>query len=220
MIKASTKQNDDEKFREFLEVKLREVMKKGDIELGIPVLDPFVGNDKTIEYNSQNLAFIGTLNDFYLKELSSYVVKSSNLNLLKFRISLNITFPKIVSSGLYQLDGIAYQDVPIYGKGNFQFVVSNFSIFAESTVSLSGGVCIKSLDLKLSLEKIEFNATGIFYDDSTSIVLSQVISDVLPEIVTVHYHDNITAIVAEKIIDMANEKLEGKTWKDLREWLG
>ncbi|XP_044577835.1 uncharacterized protein LOC123260664 isoform X2 [Cotesia glomerata] len=219
MIKAS-RQSYDEKFREFLEVKLREVMKQGDIELGIPVLDPFVGNDKTIEYNSQNLAFIETLNDFYLKELSSYVVESSNLNLLKFQISFNITFPKIVSSGLYQFDGMANQDIPIYGKGNFQFVATNFSISAVLTISVSGGVRIKSLDLKLSLEKIEFSGTGIFYDNSTSIILSQVISDVLPEIVTVYYHDDITAVVSEKIIDMANEKLEGKTWEDLLQLLG
>ncbi|XP_057331591.1 uncharacterized protein LOC130671607 [Microplitis mediator] len=214
-----TEKTHDEKFHDFLETKLREIMRNGDKDLEIPVIDPYVGDNQIIKIDddSQPFAFILRLNNFDVEKLSTYIIENSNLKIFPFPtwISIKITLPEIISSGLYQLDGVAFQDVPLYGKGKFKFIATNISISAVTSITITGGIRIQSLDLKISLEKIDFKATGIFYDDSTSVILSQVISDVLPEIVSVYYHDNITAIASQKLINLANEKLKGKTLKDL-----
>ncbi|CAG5102540.1 Protein of unknown function [Cotesia congregata] len=112
-----TRQSYEEKFREFLEVKLREVMKQGDIVLGIPVLDPFVGNDKTIEYNSQNLAlFSGT--GIFCNNSTSIVLSQVISDVLPEIVTVyyhdNITAmasEKIIDMANEKLEGITWEDL-------------------------------------------------------------------------------------------------------------
>lgn len=51
-----------------------------------------------------------------------YIIESSNLKIFPFpvSISIKITLPEIISSGLYQLDGVAFKGVSFYGKGKFK----------------------------------------------------------------------------------------------------
>lgn len=48
----------NEKFNDFLQVKLREIMRNGDKDLEIPVIDPYVGDDEIIKNDDNSEPFV------------------------------------------------------------------------------------------------------------------------------------------------------------------
>ncbi|XP_034943643.1 uncharacterized protein [Chelonus insularis] len=208
------KRNLNSKLNDFLEHKLRQMMIKGDEKFNLPVMDPLHGYDQQFDFNIDKIMVSAKANEYHAVGLSSYVVKGSNVNTFKRRIDVSMNFPIITAHGLYNLDGFVGENTPVFGTGDFNMTCTDFYYSATAYVSVFGKVQVKSLDLKISLKKLDLSMTGLMNDDQTSWILSEVFSDMIPKIID-QYHDEIVTIISAKVIEIINKNLNGMSITDL-----
>lgn len=61
---------------------------------------------------------------------------------------------------------------------------------------------------------LQLSITGLFDDEYVSAILSEVLSDVVPQLVRDHQHE-ITTEINAKVMEFGNKKLEGMTLSEL-----
>lgn len=201
----------------FLE-KFKETLKTGDEKLGIPVLDPFKSEELVLNLKEDIINLNATLKNVNVNGLAAYDVINGDYSLdgENVVLTLHLSWPLVVASTLYAMKGKA-DDFEIYGNGDITLSADHFAFDTEINFFLKDGnlnehLKVTGMKLKLSLNKLNFKATGLFDDEELSAVLSSIISDMAPNLVS---NDMIINKLIEFITQKLNEFLATKTMLEL-----
>ncbi|XP_063979942.1 uncharacterized protein LOC135163966 [Diachasmimorpha longicaudata] len=203
----------------FLDVKLRKLLKEGNATLGFPIMDPLDKPELGFELNEEKAKGSVSIKDLHVEGLAGYTVDAANVRIYPTTITVDLTFPEIKASGNYSMKGVVMDGINIYGTGEFQANIRKFSVKTVVSVNVFGGMKINSMKLEISLGGLQLNASGIFDDENTSILLSEIISDMAPQLIA-DYHEEITTKVSAVLVEIGNVLLKGKTINDINTILG
>uniref|UniRef100_A0A0C9QVK9 L_3 protein n=1 Tax=Fopius arisanus TaxID=64838 RepID=A0A0C9QVK9_9HYME len=208
----------DNELVKFLDVKLRKILREGNDTLSVPIIDPFYSKELPLEINQEKVKVNAVIKELHVDGLAGYIVDLAKIS-ISGKVSFDLTFPEIKSTGTYSLQGVVMDGIDVYGDGEFQVSLKNFTIKTVIAVNIIGELKIKSINLKIGLGALDLKATGIFNDENTSILLSEIISDMAPELI-LDYHDQITTPASAYLVEIINVLLAGKSLKDLIGMLG
>lgn len=171
----------------FLE-KFKTKLKNGDDKLGLPVLDPFDADRLEIKLNEEMINMDALLTKANAKGLSEYDIIKGEYDMGKiFVLNLHLSWPLIVASTDYSMKG-KISDFEIYGKGDMKMSAHDFSFNTTMEFAIEGGLIghlkITDIKLKLSLKSLDFHVTGLYDDDEMSSILSDLISDMAPDVIS------------------------------------
>lgn len=207
----------DSSFKKFLEVNLRKLLREGNETLELPIMDPFVKNESVFQIKQNNILNADIkLSNFIIQELSDYIVTKAVVGIVGRKLTVGFHFPTIQTKGFYKLDGniAAFDNLHVFGDGLFDIFFKNFYIDSIIKFSVIGEVRIKSIDLNIHLDESNFIGTGIFNDEESSPMTSEVISEFIPQFIKDN-HDKITSVIVNKLTEIGNSILKGKSFKDL-----
>ncbi|XP_011877830.1 PREDICTED: uncharacterized protein LOC105567514 [Vollenhovia emeryi] len=177
----------DIKLDEFLK-KLRTILKTGDEALGIPVLDPYHGDLPQLKLTEGTITLDANLTNMNAYGLSAFEIINGVATLFPPTLSLHLSWPLVSLDTDYSLNA-KFDTFNIYGKGTVRMSARGFGFDTNLNMTLEGGIFdghvqIEDMILKLSLSSLDLKVTGLFNDDNLSAILSAVISDMAPEMVT------------------------------------
>ncbi|XP_067014261.2 uncharacterized protein [Anabrus simplex] len=185
-------------------------------QYGLPALDPLVITHLDLNINEQIATLKGTLDDFKMVNLSTFVVESVNLNLLGLSLTFNISLASLDISGAYDIDGTIGGDLlPIYGKGPFDIKVGD--LWASGAIKIGSNnsfIYLKQFDLDYHLGLFQGNIAGLLGGGDLSDVINQVINDFIPTVAE-KYKTQISGVISDLIVGVANKMLDGVTLKDI-----
>ncbi|GAB1869687.1 Circadian clock-controlled protein [Camponotus japonicus] len=203
---------------DFLE-KFKTIMRTGNDTLGLPVLDPFTLDQLPIAIDEETIKLDALLTNVRVDALSGYDVNKGDLEIIGLKLVLNISWPLIAASTNYSMKG-KVENFEIYGNGEMKISPQGFSLDTEISFTMNGKYLkIKDMKLNIFLRALDFHATGLFDDNDLSEFLSNLISDVVPELIE-DYHDTIVNRVIPIVMGIGNEFLATKTLMELLELLG
>ncbi|KYM89100.1 hypothetical protein ALC53_02483, partial [Atta colombica] len=200
--------------------KLKNTLKTGNEKLGIPILDPFKADRLAINVNEDEIKLNANLSTCNANGLSGYDVINGDLSMAKdIVLSLHLSWPLITANTKYDMKG-KVDNFELFGNGDIKLSAQNFVLNTVVTFlwngSLNSYLKIKNINLKLSLQKLDFQATGLFNDEETSAILSALISDMAPELIG---NEMITNKIVELITKKTDDFLATKTILEIIEML-
>ncbi|XP_012541300.1 uncharacterized protein LOC105839499 [Monomorium pharaonis] len=173
-------------------IKFKTTMKTGDEKLGIPVLDPFKADRLAIDLKEDTINLNANLTKVNVNGLSEYDIIAANLAFSivsgTVNLTIHLSWPLVAASTGYGLNA-QIQDFELYGNGNMslsaqEFVFETHIYFVMDENKLNGYLKVDKMILNLSLKSLDFEATGIFDDDELSKIISAVISDMAPRLIS------------------------------------
>ncbi|XP_046748378.1 uncharacterized protein LOC124412505 [Diprion similis] len=198
----------------------QEVMKTGDEDAGIPVLDPFEADSVDLSIDETSVTLDGKLTNLNVVGLSNFSIDTLTFSLIGIRFTFDFTWPSITFNTGYSIDGTVSSDIEVYGSGNATGKITNLSVSGTAALSVRNSyLYIRSLSSEIGLEDVEFNITGIWNDDDVSKLIGDVVGDIAPVLVE-DYQDEITTFVNELVTEYANDYLGTMTLSDLIGLLG
>ncbi|XP_018360149.1 PREDICTED: uncharacterized protein LOC108759290 isoform X1 [Trachymyrmex cornetzi] len=200
--------------------KLKDTMKTGSEKLGIPILDPFKADQLAINVNEDEIKLNANLSMCNANGLSGFDVINGDLNMSEdIVISLHLSWPLVTANTKYDMKG-KIDNFELFGNGDIKLSVQNFVLNTTVTFlwdgSLTSYLKIKNINLELSLQKLDFQATGLFKDEETSAILSALISDIAPELIG---SEMVTSKIVELVTKKADDFLATKTLLEIIEML-
>ncbi|XP_077301170.1 uncharacterized protein LOC143921692 [Arctopsyche grandis] len=163
--------------------RLRKTMPVGNINRNIPILDPYVINNVSIDYDMSNFRLNGLLEDVKISGLRYFYVDKLELHVLPVQADLDMTFPALEISGKYNLKGKISRLIPIFGKGKFSIKVHRILLEIFLKLSLREEF-VKVLDFGLEpfVEGFQIKITGILGSHVVSKVFSDIATALFPRI--------------------------------------
>ncbi|XP_071571354.1 uncharacterized protein [Temnothorax nylanderi] len=170
--------------------KFKTILKTGNETLGIPILDPFNADRLDIRLNEEKIKLDALLTKANVIGLSEYDIINADYtwSIKEVVLKLHLSWPlSIAASTNYSMNGKV--DVfEIYGKGDIKMTAQKFTFDTEINFIMDGGITghlkVKNMKLKLSLNSLDFHVTGLYDNDELSAVISAVISDMAPELIS------------------------------------
>ncbi|KAJ8674521.1 hypothetical protein QAD02_005783 [Eretmocerus hayati] len=206
-----------DKLREALE-KFKEVMRKGNESLGIPVLDPLKLAHEEFDINDELFNLEGEVNNLFVKGLSDYIVQEADVKLAGWKVTLNLLFTNITGRTSYRIKGQIHKNIPVYGYGNFSFETYDFDFATQAKVKIdfqNKKVSLVSFNsTSLSLGKVKVDMSGLYGNDDLAKLVSAVISDIAPDTL-VEYQEEVTKKLDQIMLEEGNKFLEKHTFDDL-----
>ncbi|XP_044258470.1 uncharacterized protein LOC123007305 [Tribolium madens] len=203
----------EDRLRELLEEFRRQIV-RGIPELSIPILDP-LHVDK-IEFNVVHEAagLKGSVEDVTVKHISKFEIddeKFSDLGNLRFKLDLNLTFPYLTIDGLYKLNGIIGDSIPVFGNGKFWLHLIDFKLAISAIIKFDYlKLRLTSLNIDIKLRKLENHFDNLMDDEEIGELFNKAISKMAPEAVDMLWPD-IKKPVEEQIKKYVNSVLENAT---------
>ncbi|PNF29373.1 hypothetical protein B7P43_G07836 [Cryptotermes secundus] len=207
----------DDSIINLLDTTVRQIIIEGSEELGIPPLDPAKLDHVDLDLNLDGLVLKGSVDNAQAEKISTFVVDSVKTNLLLLRVEAQVSVPEIVASGEhYKLEGNVGGLLPVHGEGSFSVSVKGLVIKVKISLGSSNSfINVKTLELDVTLEEIKTDFKGLLGDDEDlSNLINEIISDLAPELFE-ELKPSVLPVVADAIVNLANEKLEGVTLQDL-----
>ncbi|XP_012532437.1 uncharacterized protein LOC105834475 [Monomorium pharaonis] len=163
--------------------KLRSILQNGDDKIGIPVLDPYIGNNLPITLNIFDEIKVNASLDLRVDGLSTFEVNNADFNLLNRQFDIDLRWPLINANANYSMKGsvfgsefvrdgemaMAAHDFELTLRGNFNFDLSKNPI-----------IQITSISTKFSLAALDFHITGLSNNDEE---LSKTISEMVLKLI-------------------------------------
>ncbi|XP_018344202.1 PREDICTED: uncharacterized protein LOC108749767 isoform X1 [Trachymyrmex septentrionalis] len=198
--------------------KLKNTLKTGNEKLGIPILDPFKADQLAINVNEDQIKLNANLSMCNANGLSGYDVINGDLSMSEdIVLSLHLSWPLVIANTKYDMKG-KVDNFELFGNGDIKLSAQNFVLNTVVTFlwngSLSSYLKVKNINLELSLQKLDFQATGLFNDEETSAILSALFSDMAPELIS---NEMVTSKIVELVTKKADEFLATKTLLEIIE---
>lgn len=210
----------DDKLKEFLEG-LKSKFPEGLPEYGIPPLDPFYVEHFPFDIQQDFAKLSGNLDHGNLTELSSYSIDYTKINVFGLSVAVNFSLPEIKAKGHYDIDGEIGDLLPVYGAGDFHLTVKEFSASVVVTAGTDdqGFIFVRNLDLGFNVVGLDTHFDGLLDGGDESDLANRLISDIAPKVIDA-YSPQISGILSDKIVEIANKALTNVTLSDLIHALG
>ncbi|XP_044577836.1 uncharacterized protein LOC123260665 [Cotesia glomerata] len=191
----------DKKLSNFLNNDLKKIMREKE-----PIYDPYLSNQHIIDYRNKIINFKGKFTDFNIQNLSHYIVKKLSVNYWLRRIIVDLSFPQIISSGIYDID-TRYLNRLYVGKGHYNLTVTNSLVSFIVSTNMFGDLKVKSVRLKMSLGKFDVSATNEFLSNQESKKWSENLSKIIPRMITDNYKA-ISSYLSKKLVVIINDQIK------------
>ncbi|KAL0104977.1 hypothetical protein PUN28_016545 [Cardiocondyla obscurior] len=190
------------KLEKFLD-KLKSKLQKGDSDLGIPILDPYIANKLQIELRNETsmIDFEAGLTNITIVGLSAYKVNSADLKLIGLKAQADLIWSNIKANTNYSMNG-HFSILNVYGNGSINAVLKDLRVRADINLALKDiqHVRVEKVLTTVTIGEFEFNATGLYNDKKISQLLSQTISKLIPQALDLneianHLNDIVTQVL-------------------------
>ncbi|GAB1869686.1 Circadian clock-controlled protein [Camponotus japonicus] len=170
--------------------RVKNVLKTGNEQLGIPVLDPFFAEQTQFKLKQKEINLHVLLTNVNVSGLSEFKVLDGDIHLIPtdLKFNINLTWPLIIGSTNYKTSSPSYIDAySFYGDSDINLSAQNFTLETEITFTVSEEhLKVKNMELKLSLKKLDFHIRDlqVAYNYEVAIfpdLLSELISEIAPE---------------------------------------
>ncbi|KAJ3650314.1 hypothetical protein Zmor_022009 [Zophobas morio] len=207
----------EDRLRHLLE-EFRKLILRGIPELSIPILDPL--HIEKIEFDVVHDAagLKGNVQDVTVRHISKFVIddeKFKDLGGLRYKLDLNLTFPRLTIDGFYKLNGLVGDSIPIFGEGEFWLNLIDFKL-AISTVIQFDHLKLKltSLFINIKLRKLENHFDNFMHDEEIGELFNKAISKMAPEAIDLLWPD-IKKPIEEQVKNYVNSVFDNATISSL-----
>ncbi|XP_012252215.2 uncharacterized protein LOC105683856 [Athalia rosae] len=195
--------------------KLRETLKTGDAEKGIPCLNPLVVDGLQLSLDKDFASFDVNVTDLVINSLTDFEINQLTFSIIGVKFTFSFAWPDLTLGGRYAGNGRIANFIPLYGDGDFFAAVKNIAF--SGTVRLSSKnqyLYVKSVDTSVAVGGLKVDVTGILNSDDVSSLISAVISDAIPDLM-VDYQSLITGKLNDLIKTTADKYLGTMTLAEL-----
>lgn len=103
------------------DVVLREEMRSGNPYTGFPILAPYQNQQVSVSWKFGHLIDLeGELRNVRVDGLDGFRISDVRLSLLTMRFVFDFTWPQVLATGWYNLNGRFAGLIPIFGQGNYR----------------------------------------------------------------------------------------------------
>ncbi|KAI4487535.1 hypothetical protein M0804_005684 [Polistes exclamans] len=194
-------------------------MRTGNESLKIPVLDP---HDIKDEFYHIVLSYVTAdlnLKNLHMTGLSDYQVKEGKLHIVGLSVTVAFRWEKIVVKSEYDVNGVAANKYPIYGKGKLLGILNGLDVTCKCRMGLKNNkLYIANISSTLDLDSLYVKATGLYNDEKRSEEVSRKISEKGPEVIR-KYPKEAGIIMSEVAQKKLNLVIGNKTLKELLDLL-
>ncbi|XP_053659971.1 uncharacterized protein LOC128709013 [Anopheles marshallii] len=195
---------------------LRELMRTGNPDSGMPVLAPYHNPDLFI-----NASFGGLL-DFDARFTPMNIVGLDTftgrlqVELATLRFPFEFNFAELTANGFYDANGRLWGLIPIFGIGDFFVRPRNVVATGFATITDNGHGFLMLSDFSISLQigSLESNIQGLLLGGDLSNLLNAVIQDIVPSVLR-NFPEGMTNLLNALVIPIANRFLATRTMEDL-----
>uniref|UniRef100_A0A182JMR6 Hemolymph juvenile hormone binding protein n=1 Tax=Anopheles atroparvus TaxID=41427 RepID=A0A182JMR6_ANOAO len=205
----------DEALAQLLE-NIRELLRTGDPERGIPVLAPLQTDRLDVDLSFGGLLdFTAILRNLFVDGLDRFR-GTLTLNVMQMEFRYDITFPDVVARGHYDANGRLFGLIPVFGIGNFQVAPRNLRIQGTALLRQlpSGYLHMPALNANVRLDSLQNNIEGMLLGGDLSDLLNVVIQDLIPSVL-INFAPEVTEIISRVGIPIADSILNTMTMDDL-----
>jgi len=154
----------------------RESMPTGIPQLGLPPMDPLKIGDQSISHSDNTVQVDLKISNPTVINLSKFKVNSLDTDLINLRLKIDIGFPTIDATAVYDLKGRAFRILPIFGNGKAQFTANDLKIVTTAAISMiDHKFQLTSFNHDLSYSSIKVNLENLVGGGS----LGQVVNGLL-----------------------------------------
>ncbi|XP_049281909.1 uncharacterized protein LOC125763116 [Anopheles funestus] len=215
VLKPDQRATLDEALAQLLE-NIRELLRTGDPERGIPVMAPLQTDQLDVDLSLGGLLdFTAILRNLFVDGLDRFQ-GTLTLNVIQMEFRYDFLFPDIVARGQYDANGRLFGLIPVFGLGNFNVAPRDLRIQGTALLRQlpSGYLHMPELKANVRLGSLQNNIEGMLLGGELSDLLNEVIQDLVPSVL-VNFAPEVTEIISRVGIPIADSILNTMTLDDL-----
>ncbi|XP_053660333.1 uncharacterized protein LOC128709359 [Anopheles marshallii] len=205
----------DEALAQLLE-NIRELLRTGDPERGIPVMAPLQTERLDVDLSLGGLLdFTAILRNLFVDGLDRFQ-GTLTLNVIQMEFRYDFLFPDVIARGHYDANGRLFGLIPVFGIGNFNVAPRDLRIQGTALLRQlpSGYLHMPELKATVRLGSLQNNIEGMLLGGELSDLLNVVIQDLVPSVL-VNFAPEVTEIISRVGIPIADSILNTMTLDDL-----
>ncbi|XP_058116738.1 uncharacterized protein LOC131288390 [Anopheles ziemanni] len=205
----------DEALAQLLE-NIRELLRTGDPERGIPVMAPLQTDQLDVDLSFGGLLdFTAILRNLFVDGLDRFE-GTLTLNVMQMEFRYDFLFPDVIARGHYDANGRLFGLIPVFGFGNFHVAPRNLRIQGTALLRQlpSGYLHMPQLNANVRLASLQNNIEGMLLGGELSDLLNEVIQDLIPSVL-VNFAPQVSEIISRVGIPIADSILNTMTLDDL-----
>ncbi|XP_060524131.1 uncharacterized protein LOC132700668 [Cylas formicarius] len=204
----------EDRLRALLE-EFRGILLRGIPELGIPVLDPLHINKIEFDVNHDAARLKGKAENLTIKHISKFQVdkeKFTDLGNLRFKLDLNLTFPRIRVTGLYDVQGKIGNNFVVYGAGPFWLNLLDLKLGTTTILkfTLPAKLRVEHININIKLKRLENRFANLMNNTQVAELINKAISRMAPEALDILWPE-LKPSVQEQVKRYINQILENAT---------
>uniref|UniRef100_A0AAG5CUJ0 Hemolymph juvenile hormone binding protein n=1 Tax=Anopheles atroparvus TaxID=41427 RepID=A0AAG5CUJ0_ANOAO len=195
---------------------LREMMRTGNPETGMPILAPYHNPDLFINASFGGLLdFDARFTPMNIIGLDTFVGRLQ-VDLSNLRFPFEFRFSELSANGFYDANGRLWGLIPIFGIGDFSVRPRDILAtgFAQITDNGQGFLMLSDFSISLQIGALESNIQGLLLGGDLSDLLNAVIQDIVPSVLR-NFPDGMTNLLNALVVPIANRFLATRTMEDL-----
>ncbi|KAJ8733985.1 hypothetical protein PYW07_014536 [Mythimna separata] len=193
-----------------LSERVRNLIRNGDADNGVPVLDPYEFQWRQVSFGAgEKISAIVNVTNGIFTGLGNFQLKEFHFSKSDISIELNIVIPLLqFYSEYYEMDGNIYEAVPIKGQGIADIEVQNLSLWG--TVHLQQSADGKSIlldnieDPGFSIERI---VSRTQFDNNIDGIINSMVEELLADYLT-RFNKYIAALYSHQVAPLLNPTLD------------
>uniref|UniRef100_T1DPV7 Putative hemolymph juvenile hormone binding protein n=1 Tax=Anopheles aquasalis TaxID=42839 RepID=T1DPV7_ANOAQ len=195
---------------------LRDLMRTGNPETGMPVLAPYHNPDLFINASLGGLLdFDARFTPMNIVGLDTFVGRLQ-VDLATLRFPFEFRFDELTASGFYDANGRLWGLIPIFGIGDFTVRPRNVLAtgFATITDNGQGFLMLSDFSISLQMDALDSNIQGMLLGGDLSVLLNAVLQDIVPSVLR-NFPEGMTNLLNALVVPIANRFLATRTMEDL-----
>ncbi|KAH8420947.1 hypothetical protein KR222_011004 [Zaprionus bogoriensis] len=196
----------EQKIQDFLE-ELRMRMCHPIPGLGVPALDPLeLTHAETAVDNQYLIDFTGSVDNFQLHGLSDFVVNALEINTVRTRSVVNVTFPHTFFNSLYTAKGSLGYVVNLAGDGKGEASIKDFTFVFSWRIKASTNLAITGLQIELHLGDLKINFENLLEEERINDFIHALVNELGVELLG-DIWDYEQGSVVEKLEEIINNNI-------------
>ncbi|XP_078046664.1 uncharacterized protein LOC144475027 [Augochlora pura] len=194
------------KLRGFLE-KVKQWLKTGHDKPAIPVLDPFRKDHFELALSNKLVTLDAILDDLRATGLSNFDILKADFSIIGIKASIKLNWTDVDLMTKYKIrEAKLPGDMSLWGSGTIMAIIQGLDVDVDLSISINDEdkLYVRTIDVKIGLKKLKFDASGLFDDDETSKLLSKIVSEIVPQIL-VDYQEQVSQFAG----DLVKKTLDG-----------